>query len=79
MTTYTLHDLIPDLPKEVTHNKHSAAFRTQEDYALLYPNLTPPELFDLTTQMQDTYPGTYQRIKVVDYFTLLNQSKHTPL
>ena len=75
MTTYTLSDLIPDLPKEVTHNKHSASFRTQEDFALMYPNLSPTEIFDLTSQVSDTYPGTYHRMTVIDYFTQLNESK----
>ena len=71
----TLHDLIEDLPEEITHNKWSSHFRDSQDFSELYPNLTPDECFSLSEQVSNTYPGTYQRIKVIDYFTQLNGSR----
>ncbi len=68
-----LEDLLNEpLPECCKKNKHSASFRTQEDYAIMYPNLTPEQLFNLTERMSETYPGTVQRRQVVDFFTQLN-------
>ena len=75
--TQTLHDLIDDLPSEVTSNKWSTHFRDQDDFATLYPNLTSDELFDLTEQVSATHPGTWQRANIIDFFTQLNGERNT--
>lgn len=71
----TLHDLIEDLPPEITKNKWSSHFRDSEDFATLYPNLTSDECFTLSEKVSDTYPGTWQRKQVIDYYTQLNGSR----
>ena len=71
----TLHDLIEDLPEEITHNKWTSHFRTSEDFAHMYPNLTSDECFTLSEQVSSTHPGTYQRKQVIDYYTQLNGSR----
>jgi len=71
----TLHDLIDDLPSEITKNKWSSHFRDSNDFAELYPNLTPDECFTLSEKVSDTYPGTWQRKQVIDYYTQLNGSR----
>jgi len=75
MSTYTLQDLVPDLPECCTKNKHSSSFRTSTDFSTLYPNLTPDECFTLSEQVSNTHPGTYQRKQVIDYYTQLNGSR----
>ena len=78
-TSYTLHDFIEDLPPECTSNKWTSHFRDSNDFALLYPNLTSDECFTLSEQVSATHPGTYQRMNTIDYYTLLNDSRNTPL
>lgn len=75
MTQYKLADLIGPIPKECAKNKWTTHFRTSEDFALLYPNLTSDECFTLSEQVSNTYPGTYQRKQIINYYTQLNGSR----
>lgn len=71
----TLDDLIEDYPDEIKKTKWSSHFRKSEDFAELYPNLSPDECFTLSERVSDTYPGTWQRAQVIDYYEQLNGSR----
>lgn len=69
-------DLLGGVPKEC-RGKFASNYRGVHEFSEIYPNLSQTELVELTTAVSNTPAGSYQRIKVIDYYTNLNTSKET--
>jgi hypothetical protein len=68
-------NLLGGVPKEC-RGKYASNYRGVLEFSELYPNLSHTELVELTTAVSNTPPSSYQRIKVIDYYTNLNSSKN---